>query len=117
MKVLLDECLPRKLKREVNAEFVTTVPEVGWANLGQIRYIMKPMRILNFTVVMTPDLTGGYVVTCPALPGLVTEGDTLEEARAMATDAIQGYLESLKKDGEPIPTDESITEQLAVEVA
>ena len=66
---------------------------------------MKFMRILNFTVVMTPDVTGGYVVTCPALPGLVTEGDTLEEARAMATDAIQGYLESLKKDGEPIPTD------------
>ena len=32
MKVLLDECLPRKLKREVNAEFVTTVPEVGWAS-------------------------------------------------------------------------------------
>jgi antitoxin HicB len=78
---------------------------------------MKFMRILNFTVVMTPDITGGYVVTCPALPGLVTEGDTLEEARAMATDAIQGYLESLKKDGEPIPKDESITEQLAVEVA
>lgn len=33
MKVLLDECLPRKLKREVNAEFVTTVPEVGWAGI------------------------------------------------------------------------------------
>lgn len=75
------------------------------------------MRILNFTVVMTPDVTGGYVVTCPALPGLVTEGETLEEARAMATDAIQLYLESLKEHGEPIPTDESITEQLAVEVA
>jgi antitoxin HicB len=75
------------------------------------------MRILNFTVVMTPDVAGGYVVTCPALPGLVTEGDSLEEARAMATDAIQGYLESLRKDGEPIPTDESITEQLTVEVA
>jgi antitoxin HicB len=75
------------------------------------------MRILNFTVVMTPDVDGGYVVTCPALPGLVTEGDTLEEARSMATDAIQGYLESLRKHGEPIPTDESITEQLAVEVA
>jgi predicted RNase H-like HicB family nuclease len=35
----------------------------------------------------------------------------------MATDAIQGYLESLKKDGEPIPKYESITKQLAVEVA
>ncbi len=76
----------------------------------------QPMRILNFTVVIIPDVTGGYIVTCPALPGLVTEGDTLEEARAMATDAIQGYLESLKQEGEPIPSDESITEQLAIEV-
>jgi predicted RNase H-like HicB family nuclease len=75
------------------------------------------MRILNYKVVMTPDETGGYVVTCPALPGLVTEGDTLEEARAMATDAIKGYLESLKQDGEPIPIDNSITEEVAVEFA
>lgn len=78
---------------------------------------MKSMKILNFTVVMTPDVTGGYVVTCPALPGLVTEGGTLEEARSMGADAIRGYLESLQKDGEPIPTDQSITEQLAIEVA
>ncbi|HLL72529.1 MAG TPA: type II toxin-antitoxin system HicB family antitoxin [Pyrinomonadaceae bacterium] len=75
------------------------------------------MRILNFKVVMTPDETGGYVVTCPALPGLVTEGDTLEEARAMAVDAITGYLESLRKDGEQIPTDQSITEEVSVEFA
>jgi len=57
-----------------------------------------PMKILNYTVIMTPDETGGYVVTCPALPGLVTEGDTLEEAREMAADAIRGYIESLHKD-------------------
>jgi hypothetical protein len=31
MKVLLDECLPKKLKREVQAEVVRTVPEMGWA--------------------------------------------------------------------------------------
>ncbi|MDT7541192.1 MAG: antitoxin HicB [Acidobacteriota bacterium] len=78
---------------------------------------MVRMRILNYKVVMTPDETGGYVVTCPALPGLVTEGDTLEEARAMAADAIKGYLESLKQDGEPIPMDNSITEEVAVEFA
>jgi len=78
---------------------------------------MRSMRILNFKVVMTPDETGGYVVTCPALPGLVTEGDTLEEARAMAVDAITGYLESLRKDGEQIPTDQSITEEVSVEFA
>jgi predicted RNase H-like HicB family nuclease len=42
-------------------------------------------------------------VTCPALPGLVTYGETLDEARAMAADAIRGYIECLQEDGEPIP--------------
>ena len=45
-----------------------------------------------------PAEEGGYVVACPALPGLVTEGDTLEEARAMAEDALRLYLETLRED-------------------
>jgi predicted RNase H-like HicB family nuclease len=61
----------------------------------------------TYTVVFEPDEeAGGYTVTCPALRGLVTEGDTLEEARAMAADAIRGYLESLRKHGDPIPLSE-----------
>jgi predicted RNase H-like HicB family nuclease len=75
------------------------------------------MKVLKFTVLMVPDETGGYVVTCPALPGLVTEGDTIEEAREMAADAIRGYIESLQKDGEPIPSDVPIIENVTVEVA
>jgi predicted RNase H-like HicB family nuclease len=75
------------------------------------------MKVLNYTVIMTPDETGGYVVTCPALPGLVTEGDTLEEARTMAADAIRGYLEVLIEDGEPVPADNAITEEIAVEIS
>ena len=59
----------------------------------------------SFTVFFEPAAEGGYVVTCPALPGLVTEGDTLAEARRMAQDAIRAYLESLRKDGEAIPSD------------
>jgi antitoxin HicB len=59
----------------------------------------------SFTVFFEPAVEGGYVVTCPALPGLVTEGDTLGEAKRMARDAIRTYLESLRKDGEPIPSD------------
>ena len=39
----------------------------------------------------------------PLLPGLVTEGDTLEEARVMARDAIGLYLPSLQKAGLPLP--------------
>jgi len=59
----------------------------------------------SFTVFFEPAAEGGYVVTCPALPGLVTEGDSLAEARRMARDAIRAYLESLRKDGEAIPRD------------
>jgi antitoxin HicB len=61
------------------------------------------MADYQYTVVFEPGEEGGYVVTVPALPGLVTEGDTLEEARTMAKDAIRGYLESLLKHGEEIP--------------
>jgi antitoxin HicB len=60
----------------------------------------------SYTVVLEPAEEGGYTVTCPILPGLVTEGDTLEEARVMAADAIRCYLESLKKDEMPIPVEE-----------
>jgi predicted RNase H-like HicB family nuclease len=78
----------------------------------------------SYTVFFEPAEEGGYVVTCPALPGLVTEGDTLKEARAMAWDAIRTYLESLRKDKLPIPSDKKIklrpvkeTVKVAVEAA
>ena len=41
---------------------------------------------------------GGYTVTVPKLPGLVTEGSNLKDAREMAKDAIRCYLEALLKD-------------------
>ena len=63
------------------------------------------MSEYRYTVLFEPAEEGGYVVTCPALPGLVTEGDTLDEARDMVRDAIRGYLESLSKDGLPAPDD------------
>jgi predicted RNase H-like HicB family nuclease len=57
----------------------------------------------SFTVLIEPNDPDGYLVTCPALPGLVTEGDTLDQAFEMAKDAIEGYLISLIKHGDPIP--------------
>lgn len=65
-------------------------------------------KFYEFTVLFEPAAEGGYVVTCPALPGLITEGDTLRQAREMAKDAIQAYLESLQKDGLPIPGNRKI---------
>ena len=49
---------------------------------------VKSKKEYDYTVLFEPAAEEGYVVTCPALPGLVTEGDTLEEARAMAKDAL-----------------------------
>jgi len=62
----------------------------------------------QFTVLFEPAEEGGYTVTVPALPELVTEGRTLDEARAMASEAIQCHIESLLKDGESIPDDVEI---------
>lgn len=64
--------------------------------------ITRSREEFSYTVFFEPAEEGGYVVTCPALPRLVTEGDTPEEAREMARDAIRAYLESLRKDGLPI---------------
>ena len=70
----------------------------------------------SYTVLFEPAEEGGYVVTCPALPGVVTQGETIEEARAMAEDAIRGYLESLLKDGLPIPPDAAAPEPIKEKV-
>lgn len=59
----------------------------------------------DFTILVERQPEGEYLVTVPALPGCVTEGSTLEEARAMAADAIGAYCASLLKRGEPIPVE------------
>jgi predicted RNase H-like HicB family nuclease len=60
-------------------------------------------QVRSFTAFFDRNKNGSYTVTVPSLPGLVTEGNTLEEARKMAEDAIQCYIEGLKKDREEIP--------------
>ena len=47
------------------------------------------MRTLKYTVIFEPATEGGYTVVVPALPGCVTEGDTLDEARKMTTEAME----------------------------
>jgi predicted RNase H-like HicB family nuclease len=72
----------------------------------------------QYTIILDPDEEeGGYTVTVPALPGCVTQGETLEDAIAMARDAIQGYLEALVKDGQPIPEERRHPQALTISVA
>ena len=70
---------------------------------------MKSAKELNYTVVFEAAPECGYVAHVPTLPGLVTEGETIEEARAMVKDAIEGYLAVLTEDGEEIPVESDKT--------
>ncbi len=65
-----------------------------------------PKLRYHYNIVLRPEPEGGFTATVPALPGCVTYGRDLNEARRMVKDAIAGYVESLRKHKEPIPTDE-----------
>lgn len=58
---------------------------------------VRKETIHQYEAVFDPN-GAGYTVTVPKLPGLVTEGGNLKEAREMAKDAIRCYLEALLKD-------------------
>ena len=67
---------------------------------GEYLHIVQHVK---FRVIIAPDEDGVFVAECPALSGCISQGKTREEAMANIRDAIQGYLQSLEKHGEPIP--------------
>ena len=72
-------------------------------------------KIYQYEVVF--DHNGaGYTVTVPKLPGLVTEGSNLKEAREMGKDAIRCYIEALLKDKMLRKSDEVKREKVGVHV-
>lgn len=63
---------------------------------------------LNYTVIFQKEPEGGYTATVPTLAGCVTYGKNLEEAKKMAKEAIELYLESLKEHNEDIPVQKDV---------
>jgi antitoxin HicB len=70
--------------------------------------------IMRYRVYLEPDEDGVFVATCPTLPGCVSQGRTRLEATDNIREAIEGYLKSLRKHGDPVPP--SILEEV-IEVA
>jgi predicted RNase H-like HicB family nuclease len=68
------------------------------------------MKPLSYRILLRKEPEGGYTVTVPSLPGCITYGETIEEAKKMAKEAIELYIESLKAHGEEIPTEEETLE-------
>lgn len=59
----------------------------------------------TYRIILTQEPEGGYTVIVPSLPGCITYGDNVNHAIDMAKEAIEGYLEVLKEQGEEIPDD------------
>ena len=63
------------------------------------------MKRLSYNVIFRPEPEGGFTVIVPSLPGCITYGKNLQEAKKMVIDAIRGYIISLKEHKEAIPSD------------
>lgn len=64
------------------------------------------MKNFRYNIIFRPEPEGGFTVIVPSLPGCVSYGRNLIEAKKMAVDAIKGYVASLEKHKDSIPTDE-----------
>ena len=60
-------------------------------------------KTLKLMVMLEDGEDGWIVVSCPALPGCISQGRTREDALANIKEAIEGYIEVLEEEGHPIP--------------
>lgn len=61
---------------------------------------------MHYTVVLEWDDEGkGWVVHVPALPGCLTQGETVDDALSNVREAIELHVDGLRADGEPVPVE------------
>ena len=61
---------------------------------------------MKFAITLEHDEDGFIIASCPAFPGCHSQGKTKEEAIANISEAIRGYIASMRKHGEPLPETE-----------
>ena len=64
---------------------------------------------MKYRITIQQDEDGVFIAKCPSLPGCISEGKTREEVLVNIKDAMRGYLQSLKKHNESLP---SVEEEL-----
>ena len=71
----------------------------------------------HYTIILHPDTEQGvYGVTVPALPGCVTQGNSIEDAISMAREAISLHIEGMLADGEPVPEESEHPQALTLTI-
>ena len=72
----------------------------------------------RYTILLDPDdEEGGYTVTVPALPGVVTQGETVDDCLKRAREAIALHIEGLVARGMPVPEERARPRLATVSVA
>lgn len=74
------------------------------------------MKEITYTVVLEREEGGGYHAFCPALKGCHSQGDTFDEAVENIREAISLYIETLREDGEKIPSEDITIKPVRVAV-
>jgi antitoxin HicB len=64
---------------------------------------MAMANVYKVPLVLTAQPKGGYTVSSPALPELITEGDSLQDALEHVQDALEAVLELYEDLGKPLP--------------
>ncbi len=82
--------------REFGAGMYPGAGDFHTVGMRRLRCVEQPAEI---EFVFEPQEEGGYYVYAPDLPGLHTQGDTLEEATANAEEALALYVEALREEG------------------
>jgi predicted nuclease of predicted toxin-antitoxin system len=109
MKILIDECLPRKLKRELSVYDVQTVPEAGWAGKknGELLKLMSGVYDVFITVdsnmqyqQVLEDVQTGFIVLSAHNNKLETLLPLMERARTVLETITAGQVVRISQDGE-----------------
>jgi antitoxin HicB len=75
---------------------------------------LSPTSNMQYKILLYPEPEGGYTVTVPTLPGCITFGSTVDEAMAMAREAIELYIESLTARQQEIPHEDGMLERVVM---
>ncbi len=60
-------------------------------------------NIYKLPLILEPQPEGGYTITCPLLPNLITEADTLEEVMPNVSDALSAIIEAYQDLNQSLP--------------
>lgn len=108
----------KNLPAASSSSTTANLPCAAIDELVKIEYykVMLNTKSLSYTVLFERAEEGGYVAFVPALPGCMTQGETFEEAKENIQDAIVGYIQVLREDGDDVPTEyrEHIAATIAV---